>query len=69
MIEIILKEECNYLFLVLMAGFVVSFYYDEQLINPGQAILLKKIIDKENSVFSELVCSCVSHDGGRLVLV
>lgn len=69
MIEIEVKEESNYRFLLLMSGFVISIFYNEVLINPGQAILLKKRIDKENDEMCEIMCRCVSHNHNRLVLV
>ena len=69
MIEIVLKDESNYRFLLLMSGFVISIFYDEAMINPGQAILLKKRIDKENDEIIEVMCRCVSHNHNRLVLV
>ena len=68
MIEIILKEESNYRFLLLAHGFVISIFYNERYIDPSTPILLKKRIDKENDEMCEIMCRCVSHNGGRLVL-
>lgn len=67
--EILLNDEDDYRFLLLMSGFVISIFYDEDLINPGQAILLKKRIEKENDEIIEVMCRCVSHNHNRLVLV
>ena len=68
-VEIILEDESSYRFLLLMSGFVISIFYNDKLISPGQAILLKKRIDKESNEFIEVYCRCVSHNNDRLVLV
>ena len=67
--EIWLNDDDNYRFLLLMSGFVISIFYDAELINPGQAILLKKKQNKENDEMMEVMCRCVSHNHDRLVLV
>lgn len=67
--EIVIKEVDNYSLMLLMSGFVISIFYNDELINPGQAILLKHRIDKESGDFIAWECRCVSHNGGRLVLV
>lgn len=67
--EIFLNESDEFAFLVLMSGFVVSFYYDEELIAPGTPLVLKIKLSSKNDEISSLLCSCVSHDGKRLVLV
>lgn len=69
MIEIVLNDVGDCRLMLLMSGFVISIFYDEVLINPGQAILLKNRIDKESDEFIAWECRCVSHNGGRLVLV
>lgn len=69
MIEIVINEVDNYSLMLLMSGFVISIFYNDELINPNQPILLKHIIDKESDEFIAWGCRCVSHDGGRLVLV
>lgn len=68
-IEIVLKEDSNYRFLLLAGGYVIAIFYNEKLINPGQAILLRKRIDQEDNGMCEIKCRCVSHNHGRLVLV
>lgn len=67
--EIILEDDSYYTFLLLTSGFVISIFYNHELINPGQAIILKKRIDKENDEFVKWECRCISHNDSRLVLV
>ena len=67
--EIVLNDVGDYRLMLLMSGFVISIFYNEELINPGQAILLKHRIDKESDDFIAWECRCVSHDHNRLVLV
>lgn len=67
--EIVINEVDNYSLMLLMSGFVISIFYNVELINPGQAILLKHIIDKKSDEFISWECRCVSHNNGQLVLV
>lgn len=67
--EILLNENDEYKFLMLMKGFIVSFYYDEELINVGTPVVLKIRLNPKNDEISTLLCSCVSHNKGNLVLV
>lgn len=69
MIEIVVSNVDNYRLMLLMSGFVISIFYNERYIDSGQPILLKKRIENENDEMLEIMCRCVSHNGGRLVLV
>ena len=67
--EIVLIDVDSYKFLLLMSGFVISIFYDVQIINPGQVVILVSRIEKESNEKVEVKCRCVSHNHNRLVLV
>lgn len=67
--EILLSKDEYYKFLLLMEGFVISFFYNEELINPGTPVVLKVKLFGDDDKPIRLLCSCVSHNGGRLVLI
>ena len=67
--EILLNENDSYKCLMLMSGFMVSFYYDVELINPGTPLVLKIKLNSKSDEISKIICSCVSHNKGNLVLV
>ena len=69
MIEIIVNNDDSYKLMLLMSGFVISIFYNDGYIDSGQPILLKKRVENENDEMLEVMCRCVSHNGGRLVLV
>lgn len=67
--EIVVNDEESYRLMLLIGGFIITIFYDDELIDPGQAILLKKRIEKENDEVLEVMCRCVSHNNDRLVLI
>ena len=52
-----------------MSGFVISFFYDKELFRPGDVIVLKIKLSSARGRLSEHICTCVSHNNNRLVLV
>lgn len=68
-VEIVVSNIDNYKLMLLASGFVISIFYNKRYIDPGQAILLKKRIDKKSDEFITWECRCVSHNNGRLFLV
>ena len=67
--EIFLDKNDNYKFFLLMSGFVISFFYDKELFDPGDVIILKADLNSRNGKISEQICKCVSHNNSRLVLI
>lgn len=66
---IFLSKDDNYKFFLLMSGFVISFFYNEELFNTGDVIIIRADLGSKNGKISEQICRCVSHNKGNLVLV